>query len=200
VVAITGNYRGTDSLFGRQVVYSFGLTGMSDQLSSVKNVRYLGIIAFPLKHTTESSLTLGAEVTIDPSISIPVLPIFSYWQRYKAKNLDLYIDLPTKILVRKALSTTLWIDLASELSGNITFLDLKRSALPKALTYSTLELKSGPGVSFKFHQILLGMQGGIQNTLSSKVFERSGNISDYILKTHHQPTPFINFNVSYIRF
>jgi hypothetical protein len=201
-VGFSVSYSRADSLFNKAVIYSGTVSGFTDQLSAIQRVNYIGSIVFPLSHTATTSYTLGLVVIIDPSTPSPVLPVFSYWHKFQASDLELYVDLPTRISLRKQLSPKSWASFGTELGGTFSFLSLNnQSIVPQDDTYSTLELKTGPTFEYMVSKkIIFGVTGGMFSTLTSRVFKRNTSANDYFIRNNNSSTPFVNFTISFLPF
>ncbi|WP_158796419.1 hypothetical protein [Pedobacter sp. L105] len=200
-VGVSLTYSRNDSLFNTPVIYSGTIAGYTDQFSSVQRLNYAGTITFPLKHTATTSYSLGLVVIIDPSTPSPVLPIFSYWHKFQTDDLELYIDLPTRALIRKQLSARAWATFGTELSGSFAFFKLDQPQVPHDDTYSTLELKTGPSFEYKISQkVIIGVNGGLFSTLTARMFERNTNPNDYFIRNRNNSVPYANITLSFLPF
>jgi hypothetical protein len=200
IVGFALTYTRRDSLFNLPVVYNGTVAGFTDDYSSVKKINYQGTITFPFRHTANSSMSLGLAVIIDPSTPSPVLPVFYYWHKYD-NNLELFIDIPTRISLRKQLSSNTWASFGTQMSGSFVFFNIDEPALPQNDTYSTFELKTGPTFEYLVSKkIVLGVSGGLFSTLTSKEFKQNTNPNDYFGKNNNSSVPYVNFTVSFLPF
>lgn len=201
-VGFSVTYSRADSLFNKPVIYSGTVSGFTDQLSAIERVNYIGSIVFPLSRTATTSYSLGLVVIIDPSTPSPVLPVFSYWHKFQTSDLELYVDLPTRVSLRKQLSPKSWASFGTELGGTFSFLSLNnQSIVPQDDTYSTLELKTGPTFEYMVSKkIIFGVTGGMFSTLTSRVFKRNTSANDYFIRNNNSSAPFVNFTISFLPF
>lgn len=201
VIGFSASFVRADSLFNRPVFYSASIAGYTDELNAIHRITYSGSISFPFKRTATTSLTLGLVAIIDPSSPVPAAPFVSYWHKFSESGLELFIDMPSRLLVRKQLSQKSWVNLGTELNNSFAFFNFKSSILPENAMYSTLELKSGP--SFEYlasKKLILGISGGVISTLSSRLFRRDDKPSDYFIKNKMGAAPYLNFSVSFLPF
>jgi len=108
------SYTRLDSLFNQPVIYSGTVASFTNQLSSIQKVSYVGAVIFPIKHSDNDVFKVGLVVIIDPSSFFPVLPLFSYWHKFEASNTELFIDLPSRIALRRQLTQNSWLTLSTE--------------------------------------------------------------------------------------
>lgn len=200
-VAFTTTYGRSDSLFNHQINYGGSISGITDELSSVKRVNYSGNISVPLKRDQYSSLTVGMVVIIDPSSVFPVIPFVSYWHKYQNSSLELFVDMPSRIMLRKQMSKKSWAFFGSELGGSLYFFNLNQPAVPQNAAYSSIEIRSGGTFEYLVTpKLILGINGGIYTTASSRVFDRNAQPGDYFFKTTNGSVPYISFSISFLPF
>jgi hypothetical protein len=200
IVGFALTYTRRDSLFNQPVVYNGTISGYTDESSSVKKVNYQGTITFPLRHTATSSLSLGVAIIIDPSTPSPVLPVFYYWHKYD-NNLELFVDIPQRISLRKQLGDNAWASFGTQISGSFLFFSLEEPTVPQNDTYATFELKTGPTFEYLVSKkVILGVSGGIFSTLTSRDFKQNTNPNDYFIRNSNSSVPYINFTVSFLPF
>lgn len=200
-IGFSASVNRTDSIFNRPVNFSASVLGITDELSSVKRINYTGSITVPIKRNQYTSLSAGVVVVIDPSSASPVFPIISYWHKYKASNLELFIDLPSRIALRKEFSKKTWATVGTQLTNNLAFFDLKQSTQPQNAIYTSLELRSGLNFEYLLtKKIIIGIEGGALSTVSSRMFERNDKQSDYFFKTSNKVVPYINLSISLLPF
>jgi hypothetical protein len=200
-VGFSAIYTRSDSLFNHPINYSGSVTGITDELSSIKRVNYMGSITVPLKRNQYSSLTIGMVVILDPSAVSPVIPIISYWHKYKDANLELFVDLPSRIALRKQLSKKSWVSVGSELGSNLFFFDLNQPSLPQNAIYTSVELRSGATFEYLLtKKLILGVNGGMLTTASSRLFDHNDKPTDYFANTRNASVPYISFSISFLPF
>lgn len=189
-----------DSLFNRPFLLSAGITAVTDEKAKQVRINYLALAAITLKRTATTSITVGLIGIIDPSSTLPAFPYFSYWHKFN-NGMEFFADAPSKISVRKPVSTNGTLIFGTELTGTLAFLNAEKSFLPAQNIYTTTELKVGPAFEYRISRdIILGVQGGLLNTFNSWVLEKNAKRSDYILSNKLGATPYINFTVSVLPF
>lgn len=190
------SYQRIDSLFGKTVIYMASASALTGKLGEIHQYSIMGGAMLMLKQTPTSSLALGMIINYDPSNDIPVAPVFLYWRKLRA-DLELNINLPQQLKLRKTLSPNCWAGFGTSLSGSAAFFNNSYQGIPPKITYSSLELKTGPGLEFRFARyLMLGVNAGILTPMMSRFYERYESSNDYFIKNKISATPFANVTVS----
>jgi hypothetical protein len=199
-VGLSVSYLRVDSLFGHQVVYTASITGVTGSASSVQKVNYLGGIIFTMKQTPVTRMGLGLLLNIDPSITFPFVPVFTYWHKF-GNGLELNVTLPQQAMLRKKLSRKFWINFGSTLGGSIAFFKNNTPGIPENGNYSTIDIKTGAGFEYRFtRRFMFGMNGGILSPIQAREFEQGDRSSNYFIKNKINTAPYINFSLSVLPF
>jgi len=194
------SYSRHDSLFNQPVIYSGTLASYTNQLSSIQKVGYLGTVVFPLKRTATNSFNIGLAVIVDPSSFFPVLPVFSYWHKYDNGN-ELFLDLPSRIALRRQLSPDSWVEVSTELASTFSFFSINEPPLPQDAQYTLIELKTGPSYEYRVaKKVILGVYGGFFSTVDSRFSKRNADWRNYYIRNHTGAAPYLNFTVSFLPF
>jgi hypothetical protein len=194
-------YTRHDSLFNRPVVYNLTPGIFSDQLSTVRKLNFIGSALFELKRTANDALLVGFAVIADPSSPIPVVPVVFYWHKFGQSHTELFVDLPTRVQLRSQLSKNSWLAFGSDLTNNFAFYSLNQPLLPQHVSYTSIELKTGPSYEYRLSKkIILGAYGGLFSTLDSRLFKGNDNWNNYIVRNHNSSVPFVNFTISFLPF
>lgn len=199
-IGITLSFSRADSIFGHSVNYSGSLTGLADD-KGIERVNYMGLISLPVSKSKYSSFNVGLVVVLDPSAVSPLIPIISYWHKFQTANLDLYVELPSKVAVKKQLTKRSWALFGSELGSNLYFFDLNQSALPDKAILKTVDIRSG--ASFEYlatKKLVLGVSGGIYTTTTTRLFDHNEKSNDYFFSTSNGSSPYISFSISFLPF
>lgn len=200
-VGFTASFSRSDSLFNHQINYSGSVSGFTDELTSIKRFNYLGSVTVPVSRTRNHSWTVGMILIIDPSAVTPVLPVISYWHKFSKSDWDLYVDLPSRIVVRKQLTKRSWVFLGSELGGNLYFFDINKAPLPQHSIYSTIDLKTGATLEYMVtKKLVIGASGGIYTAARSRLTEKNGRIDDYFYRTSNGSAPYLSLSISFLPF
>ncbi len=200
-VGFTATYTRTDSLFNHPVNFSGSIVGLTDEFSSVNRVNYLGSVTVPVYRNQYSALTIGLVAIIDPASIFPVVPIISYWHKYKGSDLELYVDLPQRIVLRKQLSKKSWVTAGSELGGSLFFFNVNQPTLPQNDIYSTVEIRTGATFEYLLtKKLVFGVNGGVLTTAQSRMYGEHNKSNNYFFKTTNGSVPYISFSVSFLPF
>ena len=197
---LSASFQRRDSLFGKPVFYLASVSGLTNDASTIKKLSGLASVIFTLKQTPRTRFGLGAVVSIDPSVPIPGSLVVNYWHMFN-KNLELNVILPSGASLRQTVSKNLWLSLGTSLSGSVAFQELNYPGIPKDINYSTLDLKSGLGIEYRFAKMfVLGANGGILSPLQARAFERNESSKDYFLENKLSNTPYFNVAFSILPF
>ena len=195
------NFSRTDVIFHTPVIYSAVFTGLSDNLKTVRRFNFNGSLSFPLQHTPDTYLSIGALVLIDRSAPVPVLPTFNYFRRLNSNGLELIVDFPQGASIKQALSRNAWIYLGSTANTYTSFYNSKHPASTDRFSYNTVEIQSGPGFEYLFGKhLILGINGGINNVVSARTIAEGRNYNDAFVKTTKTSTPYGEFRISLLPF
>ena len=192
----TISYQRIDSLFGKTVIYTANAAALTGKVGEIHQYTIMAGAILMLKQTASSSIALGMMLTYDPSTVIPVQPLFIYWRKLGA-NLELNINLPQQVKLLKPLSKQCWVNFGTSLSGSAAFFNNSIPGIPAKINYSSLELKTGPGMELRLARYLMfGINAGIMTPIMSRVYERNERSNEYIISNKISTTPFANITLS----
>lgn len=195
------NYSRAGSVFHHPVIYALVVRGISDGVNSLRRFNFNGSFNVPLKSTENTSCSVGLLVLIDPSSPIPVEPIVSYWHRFAASGIELIVDLPNGINVKKAVAKNAWLMIGSNQQSYSIFYNQHNAFLDGKTSYNTIELKSGAAFEYLFaKKIMLTVGGGINNYLSARVFKSGEDYSNASLISENKAVPYLNIGLSLLTF
>ncbi len=195
------SYTRRDSLFNQPVIYNGTIAGFTNQLSSIQKVSYFGALIFPIKHADNSSFKIGVVVIIDPSSFFPVLPYFNYWHKFEGGNTELFIDLPSRVALRRQLTTNSWLTFSTEQTSTFSFFNINEPPLPQNAQNTLIELKTGPSYEYRVSKkVILGVYGGVFSTIDSRLSKHNVDWSNYYIRNHTGAAPYLNFTVSFLPF
>lgn len=196
--SLTLNASRMDSLFGKPVFLNASVTGLTDQDFVKPRFNFSGFVSFPIKKTLTTAISLGAILIVGSSSSpTPIAPYFSLWHKFKANDLELFIDIPSRILLRKGISERSSVSFGTALGGTLSLFDTNNALTPRHAVHSSLELKTGPAFEHRIgKKVIFGINGGVLSTLSSRAFDRNKNESDYFFKNSSGSAPYVNFSIS----
>ncbi|MBB6109977.1 hypothetical protein [Mucilaginibacter lappiensis] len=199
-IGFTASYMRIDTLFNHQVFYSASFTGLTDELSRVRIASEMLGISVPFTRTATTSFSVGLYYINNPTAPTHVIPVIAYWHQFETGNIQLFADFPSRVILKKQLSPKSWVSFGSELGGSQSFLALNQP-FPHNAVSSTMEIKTRAGFEYLVSKkILLGINGGMSSTLSSRVFKQGDKQSDYFIKGSGGTVPYVNFSISFLPF
>lgn len=198
---LTLSYTRSDSLFNRPVSYSLGINGVTGKSDAIQKLSYMGSFVFVLKRTQVTSLSVGGLILIDPSLSVPFIPLVSYAHTFRSSGLQLLVDLPQRAILRKQFGKKSWATAGTEIASSVSFLNLAQYNLPDETNYSTFDLKNG--ISFEYlvtPKMVAGIGAGAFTTVSSRMFKAREKSNDYFLNDRNRVAPYLNVSLSFLPF
>jgi hypothetical protein len=193
---LTISYQWLDSLLGKTVLYVAHAAAFTGKAGEIDQYNVMAGAMLVLKQTAATSISLGMIVTYDPSTAVPLQPLFIYWHKWRS-NLELNVNLPQQVQLLKPFSKRCWFSFGTSLSGSVAFLKNSTPGLPSRINYSSLELKTGPGMEFRFARyLMLGINGGMMTPVLSRMYERYKNSNNYFITNNLSSTPFGNITLS----
>lgn len=200
-IDVAVNYSRSDRIFNHPIIYSLVARGISDNLNSVKRFNFNGSFTLPIKKTENSSFSVGLLVLIDPSSPIPVEPIINYYHKFLSSGLELIVDIPTGINLKKEVTRNAWVILGSNQSSFSTFYNGRNNLLDGKVSYNTIELKSGAAFEYLFAKnIMLSVGGGINNYFSSRLFKDGEHYSNASFTSDNTSAGYVNAGISLLSF
>jgi hypothetical protein len=195
------NFSRIDAIFHAPVVYSVVLTGISDNLKTLRRFNFNGSVSFPLKRTPDTYLSLGALVLIDPSAPVPLIPLINYYRRLNSTGLQLILDLPQGASLKQTLSKNTWINVGISANTYASFYESDDPALPARFSYNTIEFKSGPGIEYLFGKyVILSLSGGVNKVTSARVIAKGDHYNDAFIRSTNKATPYGELRISLLPF
>ncbi|WP_343674890.1 DUF6268 family outer membrane beta-barrel protein [Chitinophaga sp.] len=199
-VGLTTTYRRVDSLFGRMFISSASVILYTGDGGGVNKYAVMGSGMIMLKKTAQATLMVGAQVIIDPTASLPVVPLLVY-QKQLQHGFDLNITIPQQLTLRKTLSKNCWASFGTILSSSVSFFNFSSPDVPRNANFSTLDLKTGPGVEYRLGKLLLaGVSAGLWTPVMYRQYGRWEKSNHYFFDGKVDTTPYINLNLSLIPF
>ncbi|RUT72425.1 hypothetical protein D0817_02125 [Flavobacterium cupreum] len=200
-IDVAVNYSRSDSIFSHPVIYSLVARGISDNLNSIRRFNFNGSFSLPLKRTATTFFSVGLLVLIDPSSPIPVEPIINYYHKFVSSGLELIVDIPTGINLKKQVAKNAWVMIGSNQSSYSIFYDKNNNYLDGKISYNTIELKSGPAFEYLFAKnIMLSIGGGLNSFFSSRIFNEGEKYNNASIIADNKTVPYVNFNLSLLSF
>jgi len=194
------NYKRTDTLFHKPVIWGGTLLTNSSLQSSY--VRATGVVygAIPLKTTRTTRIFAGLAVAIDPSNIIPVIPTFSYWHKFGSSPWEINIDLPTRALLRRTLFSKGLLSFGTELTQRTLLRKIDQLPFQGGFAFKDLSLKNGVTLEYPvLRKVLIGCSGGLLYTAQYRMVDPGKRINDYVVGVKRDPSPYFNISISFLR-
>ncbi|RLJ32994.1 hypothetical protein CLU97_2466 [Chryseobacterium sp. 7] len=179
-------------LFKKTAIYSASIsTDGSEQ--HFERIRGLVTASLILKATPKTKMSLGLAGIIDPSAQIPVLPVFTYENRF-SNGWVLDILLPKKVLVRKNISSNGRLSFGTEMD-NTSFYTYHNN---NTYEFRQVALNSGAIYEHNLGGNFIGtFKTGLRANINSRAFNKKESFNDYIWKGTYQPSFYFNAGISY---
>lgn len=179
-------------LFNKIAIYS-ATASVDGSEQHFERIRGMLTASLVLKATTDTKMTVGIAVIIDPSSQVPAMPIFTYEHRFN-NGWVADVILPKKVVMRKDVFKNGRLSLGTEMDGTNFYLypDGKR------YEFRQLEINSGAMYEHKLGNNLIGtLKAGLRATPSSRIFAKEDSFNDYIFDMNAKPSFYFNVGISY---
>jgi hypothetical protein len=186
------NFTYFSRLFNKTAIYSAtaSVDGSEQHFERIRGMVTGSII---LKATPKTKMTLGLAAFIDPSTQVPILPIFTFENKFN-NGWVLDVLLPKKILVRKDVFSNGRISLGTEMDNTSFY--IYRS--DKTYEFRQLEINSGAIYEHNLGGNFIGtLKTGIRATPRTRIFDKQESFKDYAFESTSKPSFYFNVGVSY---
>ncbi|MCT2406402.1 DUF6268 family outer membrane beta-barrel protein [Chryseobacterium antibioticum] len=186
------NFSYFSKLFNKTAIYTANASvDGSDQ--HFERIRGLVTASVILKATPKTKMIIGLAGFIDPSSQIPILPIFTYENKFN-NGWVLDILLPKKLLVRKDIFANGRISLGTEMD-NTSFYTYRNN---RTYEFRQLEINSGAIYEHNLGSNFIGtLKTGIRAVPRARVFDKEESFKDYIFEASYKPSFYVNVGISY---
>lgn len=199
-VGFTATYRRIDSLFGHMVIYSANVSAFTGDMVTLNKMSLMLTGMMVLKQTKQTSLLAGVIVLVDPTSNIPAIPMMMYTRRLP-NNFDLNITLPQQLMLRKTFNKRVWASFGTTLSSSTSFFSFSSPIIPRAANFSTLDLKTGPGVEYRLtKKLIAGFSGGLWTPIMYRQTKRWEKTNNWFFNGKADTTPYMNLSISLLPF
>ena len=194
------NYKRTDTLFHKPVIWGGTLLTNSSLQSSYVRATGVAYGAIPLKTTRTTRIYAGLAVIVDPSNIIPVIPTFSYWHKFGSSPWEINIDLPTRALLRRTVFSRGLISFGTELTQRTLLRKIDQLPFQGGFAFKDLGLKNGITLEYPvLRKVLIGCSGGLLYTAQYRMVDPGKRINDYVVGVKRDPGPYFNISISFLR-
>jgi len=197
-------YIRTQNLFGKPFTFIASGLGIFNPAMDRSQFTFTGMATVPLIQRQNTRLTAGAVILLDPASPVPAFLIVNYFHKFKEWNMDLMLDLPYRMAVRKELTPKTSISFSNELGGSNSFFDFNNtipSLSEHKLTLSSLEIKSGLMAEYRLtNKAVISLSTGVNYMVNSKIREANSKPKDHFLENKHKPVPYVQVGFSLLPF
>ena len=198
------SYVRTEKIFGRDMTLIASGAGIFDPPLARSQFTFTGMATTPLIQKEGTRLSVGAVMLIDPASPLPFFLIANYYHKFKSLDLDLMVDLPYSMALRKEIGKKSSVTLFNELGGSNSFFDFV-NPLPditsQKLTLSSMEIKSGLLAEYRLtKKAVVSVSAGANYMVNSRIREANSGPKDYFLENRHKPVPFVQIGFSLLPF
>lgn len=180
-------------LFGKPAIFNASISADGSEKHFERARGFLtGVVV--LKHTAETTISLGVIAILEPSVEIPVLPVFTYERRFE-RQWVLDVALPQKVMLRKKLFEHSRISMGSQLNKTSFYMYENPNQ-----TYEFRQLEINSGFTYERnlgHSIIASVKTGMQNTFNSRIFEKQKSFKNYVLENNPKPSFYLNVGMSF---
>ncbi|GEM_PF-427509 len=195
------NYSRSDKIFDQAIIYSLVARAISDNLNTIRRFNFNGSFSLPLRKDDNTSFSLGLLVLIDPSAPFPVEPIVNYYRKFVPSGLELIVDLPNGVNLKKSVAKNTWLSIGSNQTSYSTFYNHHSGFLDGKVSYNTIELKSGAAFEYLFAKnIIVNVGGGINSFLASRLFKDGENYKRASIRSTNKSSPYLTLGLSLLSF
>lgn len=182
-------------LFNRMMIYSASASvDGSDQ--HFERLRGIATATMVLRSNAKTKMTVGLLVAIDPSVQTPVIPTFTYEQKFN-NGLIADILLPKSVYLRKRIAENGRLSIGSELDGTSLYLYNIDSADKK---YEFRQIEINSGLMYEHYlgsSFVASLKGGAKSIVEGRLFEKSESYGSYIFQAKPQTTFYVNVGLSF---
>ncbi|KFF24898.1 DUF6268 family outer membrane beta-barrel protein [Chryseobacterium vrystaatense] len=186
------NFNYFSKLFNKTAIYT-ATASVDGSDQHFERIRGMVTASVVLKATPKVKMVVGLAGLIDPSSQVPILPIFTYENKFN-NGWVLDILLPKKLLVRKDIFANGRISLGTEMD-NTSFYLYKNNR-----TYEFRQLEINSGAIYEHHlggNFIGALKTGIRAVPRARVFDKEESFKDYIFEASYKPSFYFNVGVSY---
>jgi len=184
------------TLFKKPVIYnsSIYVDGNNDGFQRIK-----GSVGFSLflKRSKSKTIGIGLQAFIDPTVLIPVIPIFIYNQKFNNSKWELDAVIPRYLFFRRSIGENGRLSLGSTFGSSGFYIDVNNQSFADVFNYSQLSVKTGIMYEHRINDYLITtFRGGLQSPLNNRLTQKSKPASDYIYENTQGSTGYFQLGIS----
>jgi hypothetical protein len=188
------NFTYFSTLFKKRAIYSSSLIvdGSDQHMERIKGL-FTGVIV--LKANAKTKMTVGLALYLDPSISLPVVPVFTYEHKFN-NGLIADITLPKSIYLRKYVFNTGRLSLGTELDRSSIYL-YNLDGTTQRYKYRQLDINSGIIYEHALGNFVLTGKTGMKYTPSGRLFKKEDSFNDPVFEIKPDPAFYFTLGISF---
>lgn len=193
-LASSVNFTYFSTLFKKRAIYSSSLIvdGSDQHLERIKGL-LTGVIV--MKATPKTKMTLGLALYLDPSIGLPVIPVFTYEHKFN-NGLIADITLPKSVYLRKYVFNAGRISLGAELDRPSFYL-YGIDGTNQRYEYRQLDINSGLLYEHALGNFVLTAKTGLKYTPAGRLFKKEDSFNDPVFETKPETAFYFNLGISF---
>lgn len=187
------NFSFFNTLFRKRTIYtsSFMIDGSGQHIERIRGI-VSGVIVLIANQRTK--LIVGALINIDPSVQIPIIPIFTYEHKFN-NGLIADITLPKGMYLKKYIHTNGRLSFGAEMD-RISFYLYNIDGTPQKYEYRQLDVNSGLIYEHAVGNFLITTKTGVKLTPSGRLFRKEDSFAEPVYQTKPDPTFYFNLGIS----
>ncbi|MGF7025033.1 DUF6268 family outer membrane beta-barrel protein [Sphingobacterium sp. HSC-15S19] len=197
-------YIRTATIFGKSATFAASGGVLFNNDFSRNQLSFTGIANINLIQRENTRLSLGGALLLNPASPVPFFVTANYYHKFKGLSMDLMVDLPYRVALRKEVTKKTSLTFFNELGGANSFFDFKNSTptvSSEKLTLSSLEIKSGLMAEYRVsRKAVISLSAGSNYMVNSRIRENNSKPNDYFVENKHKPVPFVQVGFSLLPF
>ncbi len=193
--ALSATYMST--LFKKPIIYN-ATASVDANHENFQRVKGFVSANLVLKKTANTTITIGALATIDPSSIIPFTPLFTYNHKFENSKWDVDFVLPQRLLFRRQLFENGRVSFGTELNSENFYINMTPPNLKGIYELNQLDLKSGITYEHRITPKIFAMaKAGVSNIISIRITEKGEKTKDYIYDQKEDAQGYFRIGISY---
>ena len=191
-------------LFGKNVTFTGVASGIFTPSFDQSQFTFTGLALVPFIQRPYTRLSVGAVLLLNPASPVPIFFMATYYHKFKACDLDLMIDMPYRIALRKQMGRRTSLSFVSELGGTNSFFEFNhpmQAADDQKLILSSLDIKTGLLAEYRLtRKAVLSLNAGANYIVNDRIRKNNDKPKDYFFENMHKPVPFVQVGLSLLPF
>lgn len=194
------SYTYFSSLFKKPIIYNSSLI-VEASGQGFERVKGLLSAIMVLKRGKNMNMSIGLVGLIDPTVTIPILPTFTYSKSIFNNKWTLDAIIPAHIMLRTRLGETGRISFGTEIESTSFFFNSNEIvSYTDDFEFRQIGLKSGATYEYLLkNKFVLTAKAGLLNVFQSRVTEKGKrfNKDNYLIEYDPKATGYFNLGISF---